>query len=867
MPDSEFSLLPTNVRPLRYRITLWPDLDSFTFRGQEQVDIEVTEPTSRIVLNAVELGVQSASRIQADGGVTTADSINLDESAETLTLEFASPLPKGQATLELQFTGTLNDRLQGFYRSRYTPPGGPERFLATTQFESTDARRAFPCWDEPALKATFQVTLVIPDHLTAICNTPVGSEQVDAPGHKRVTFMETPVMSTYLLAFLVGEFESVEATAPGGTLVRVWTTPGKAEQGRFALETAVRLLGYFNDYFGIPYPLPKLDHIAAPDFAAGAMENWGAITYRETALLVDPQNSAAGTRQRVAEVVAHEMAHMWFGDLVTMEWWNDLWLNESFASWMGTKAVDHLFPEWEMWTQFIIEDLVPGLSLDGLRNSHPIEQPVRDPAEVSQLFDAISYSKGASILRMLEQFLGEETFRAGLHSYLDAHKYGNARGADLWTALQEASGQPVTSLMESWTLQMGYPVLETAVEREGEQLRLHLSQQRFLYDADAAQSPDPALWQVPVSVTGEGASSADRLLLDQRESSLLLESARPAVDDSAWVKVNAAQTGFYRVNYQPREWDRFIPAIESHDMPAADRLGLENDAYALARAGLLPATQFLTLAQAYKNETEYSLWSDLAGNLRQLGNLLTAEPFLPQFHALVRELLTPVVQRVGWDAGAGEGHLQSLLRSTVLGGLGFFGDIDTLTEAQRRFTAALDQPSSLAPDLRAVVYALSAQVGDAPTHQRLRDMANQTTLQEERVRLHMAMGRFQQPELLRSTLELALSEEIRSQDTISLISAVAGNRIGKALAWQFLKDNWPEFDRRYGSGGFGIMRLVSITGAFTTTQEQEDVRSFFEAHPVPAATRTIQQSLERIGLNVRWLDRNRADLAAWFGSQ
>ena len=864
MPGSEFSLLPPNVLPLKYRLTFWPDLETFTFRGEEQVEVEVTEPTSRLVLNAVELEVQSARILQHDGSTVAAQQISLDQQTETLILDFERPLPAGQATVELQFTGILNDRLQGFYRSRYTAPDGGERLLATTQFESTDARRAFPCWDEPALKATFQVTLVFPSNLTAICNTPVESQREESPGVTRVTFAETPVMSTYLLAFMVGEFESIEAQAPGGTLVRIWTTPGKREQGRFALETAVRLLDFFNDYFGIPYPLPKLDHIAAPDFAAGAMENWGAITYRETALLVDPDNSAAGTRQRVAEVVAHEMAHMWFGDLVTMEWWNDLWLNESFASWMGTKAVDHLFPEWQMWTQFIIDDLSAGLSLDGLRSSHPIEQEVRDPAEVSQLFDAISYSKGASILRMLEQFLGEETFRRGLRDYLSAHQYANARGADLWGALQQASGQPVVALMESWTQQMGYPVLQTEVRRQGGQVSLQLTQQRFLYDAEAGQAPDQSLWRIPVSVSGAGASATDHLLLEQRDGELSLEQARPSEGDGAWVKVNAAQTGFYRVNYQPQEWERFIPAIRALQLPPGDRLGLENDAYALARAGLIPATQFLSLAQAYENENEYALWSDLVGNLRQMDGFLGAEPVLPQFRSLARDLLRPVVQRVGWDARPGEGHLQALLRSTVLGGLGFFGDEATLTEARRRFAASVEEPASLVPDLRATVYALGAQAGDASTHETLRDLARKTTLQEERVRLHMAMGRFQQPELLQQTLELALSDEVRSQDTISLVSAVAANRVGKAHAWGFVKENWGEFERRYGSGGFGLMRLVSITGGFTTIEERDDVRAFFEDHPVPAATRTVQQSLERIGLNVRWLERNREELAAWF---
>ena len=393
MSKSSRVTLPTNVKPTRYRLTLEPDLEAFTFRGEEAVDIDVVEPSSEITLNSTDIDIVS-SRLTVDGdGVLIPKDIALDESQETATFVFESEIPTGSATLEITFTGELNDKLRGFYRSHYTDIDGREQYLATTQFEATDARRAFPCWDEPAVKAAFDVTLVVPAELVAVSNMPVVSEEVQPSGSRVVRFAETPMMSTYLLAFVVGDLESVEQRTDGGTLMRVWTTRGKREQSRFALETAVDLLDYFEDYFGIRYPLPKLDHIAIPDFAAGAMENWGAITYRETALLVDSDHSSAGTRQRVASIVSHEMAHMWFGDLVTMAWWNDLWLNESFASWMGDMAVDHLFPEWEMWTQFVMADTNSGLSLDGLKNSHPIEQEVNNPSEIGQLFDAISYSK------------------------------------------------------------------------------------------------------------------------------------------------------------------------------------------------------------------------------------------------------------------------------------------------------------------------------------------------------------------------------------------------------------------------------------------------------------------------------------------
>ena len=866
MTTPNFSLLPLDVRPLKYRLTLAPDLERFTFKGEETIDIEVSQPTTEIVLNAIDLHVQAAQVLLDDGTKLAAEQTLYDEAAETVTFRFGTRLPTGRIKLDLAFTGELNDRLHGFYRSINETAEGEKHVLAATQFEATDARRAFPCWDEPALKATFETTLVIPSRLTAVSNTPIAGEEAQGPGSKRVRFSETPPMSTYLVAFIVGDLESIEGSSSGGTLIRVWTTPGKSEQGRFALDVALRLLDYFNDYFGIPYPLEKLDHLAIPDFAAGAMENWGAITYRETALLFDPANSAPTTRQRIADVVAHEMAHMWFGDLVTMAWWNDLWLNESFASWMGTKAVDHLFPEWDVWTQFVISNLNAGLGLDGLQHSHPIEAEVRNPAEISQLFDAISYSKGSAILRMLEEFLGQERFRKGLHRYLSGHTYGNARTGDLWEAMEEESKQPVTRMMDSWIGQTGFPVLRAEIQRESGRVRVQVAQQRFLYHGPDPSEPsqDPTTWHVPVSVAGQGAKQSDTLLLEGREGAVELQKALPR-QSGGWVKINPRQTGFYRVQYTEEEWTRLMPAVESQELEAADRVGLQGDTNALARAGLIPATRFLDLAGSYRNEREFAVWADFGANLRQFDALLNREPYHSGLQAFARELLGPVALQVGWDPQPGEGHLETLLRSTVLGHLGAFGDAETLREAQARFHGYLEEPSSLVPDLRGVVYGLVAQAGDAATHDTLRRLAREATLQEEKMRLLTALARFEERALLERTLQMSLSEEVRTQDTVMLVGAVAGNiHEGVELAWEYVKSNWGEFHRRYGSGGFALMRLVGITGNFTTSEARKDVEGFFQANPASGASRAIQQALERIDLNVRWLERNREDLARWF---
>ena len=861
MTDNERELLPSTVRPIRHDLTLAPDLSTFTFEGKQTIDVEVLTSTSTIVMHSAEIEVGSTSLTLDDGTTLTPESIDYDTDLETVTLSFAEELQAGPARLSMSFTGELNDRLRGFYRSRYLDDAGNERHLATTQFEATDARRAFPCWDEPSWKAAFKTTLVVPSELVALSNMHVESESAQADGRKAVSFAETPVMSTYILAFVVGDLRSIEEQAPDGTLMRIWSTPGKEEHGRFALETSIRLLAYFNEYFGIPYPLQKMDHLAIPDFAAGAMENWGAITYRESALLVDPENSSSGTRQIVASIIAHEMAHMWFGDLVTMAWWNDLWLNESFASWMGDKAVNDLFPEWQMWTQFLSADTNRALSLDGLTNSHPIEQEVANPAQIQQMFDDISYSKGASIIRMLEGFLGSDAFREGLRAYLREHEYGNAETRDLWKSLAEASGQPVSSMMDTWTAQMGYPVLDVTADRSDDGVSVHLSQKRFVYESIlGGGDDDDSAWSVPVGAIADGADEPAFALMDGREATVRLSaSARPA-----WVKINPEQTGFYRVNYQDDDLTALIGPIERGELSPSDRLGIQNDAYALARAGLAPVTRFLSIAPAYRNEDTAPVASDLAVNLAGLDSILSEEPYHAKFQAYARDIFAPIGRRMGWEPHDGEGHLDALLRSTVLEALGRYEDSDTLTEAAAKLQRYVTDSSSVPPDLRRAVYSLAAKQGDGTTWETMWGLYKDSPLQEEKVRLLMGLTQFKSRELLSQTLDRALSEDVRTQDAPYPILGTGMNAYGRDLAWDYLKENWEEIDRRYGEGGFMIMRLVSFTSGFTSEEKRQDVEKFFADHPAPAAERSIRQALERISLNIAWLDRNRSELAARF---
>ncbi len=859
--------LPSTVRPEHYRVTLAPDLEAFTFAGSESIDITVEEAVTEIVLNAAELDVSSA-RVETADGELPAERIAYDEENERLTLGFPGRVPAGAATLHIEFTGVLNDQLRGFYRSVYTAADGSERRLATTQFEATDARRALPCWDEPSVKASFEITLVAPSELEAISNMPIAAVEPVEGGRKAVRFETTPRMSTYLLAFVVGDMARVEATAADGTLVRVWATRGKERLGRFALESSVNALAYMNDYFGVAYPLPKMDHIAVPDFAAGAMENWGAITYRETALLYDPEESAAQAKQRILEVVAHEMAHMWFGDLVTMEWWDDLWLNESFASWMGDKTVDHLYPEWRMWTQFVSHDTNAALGLDGLRNSHPIEANVDDPAEIRELFDAISYSKGGSVLRMLEDYVGAETFRRGLRDYLTEHAYGNARGAHLWESINQRAaadgaglGAPVTELMEAWITQVGYPVVQAQVDRSTPDAPIAVSQSRFLYDYLLDPARDPALWPTPISVQQAGGGEVAKSVLSSAEGLL---DVRPA---AGWVKLNAGQTGFYRVAYDEAEWLRLGEAIAAQELPPVDRLGLQNDAYALVKSGRLPATVFLSLAESFVGETDAIVWGDLAANLKGLENLLAGTAELADYRRFARSLFSRIAAETGWDEQPGDGHLEALRRSTVIGQFGAYGDEGTLAEALRRFTAYASDGAPLRPDIRGVVFGLSAQQSERAVYDELWRLHRAAELHEEKVRILGALTRVRDSALMRDLLERSMGGEVRSQDTPLVIVQAAGNTEGRDLAWEFLKEQWDELDRRYGKGGFAIMRLVSIGAGFASAEREAEVREFFEAHPAPSAARTVQQTLESIRLNTRWTERNLSAVDEWLASR
>jgi puromycin-sensitive aminopeptidase len=857
----EFERLPGDVIPRKYRLSYDSiDLVGFKFHGTVEIDVEVVNETSEVKMNALELWLMAASFAQDGGDKVEAKSVEIHFEKQEATLKFGTPLKPGPATIEVEFTGELNDKLAGFYRSTYTLDG-KKRVMATTQFEATDARRAFPCWDEPACKATFEVCLTIPADRIAISNMPcIHTNTIERNGEKMKVcrYAETPIMSTYLLAMVVGEFDQVSEYTKEGVLTTVYTPVGKSEQGRFALKVACEALSFFQSYFGVEYPLRKSDLLAIPDFAAGAMENWGCVTYREAALLIDEKNSSAAMKQRVAMVVCHELAHQWFGNLVTMEWWTHLWLNEGFATFMQYVAVDHIFPEWDVWTEFCTSVQSSAMRLDALSSSHPIEVEVGHPDEVDEIFDAISYQKGASLIRMVDTFVGRENMKRGLKVYLTRHAYSNALTEDLWAAIGEVSGKDVASLMAGWTSQMGYPVLHL----DGS----NASQTRFLAlkpseGSDEAKEEASKKWSVPlIGTTFDGVKAAGSL-------DLVMTGATQDLGCSGTFKLNMNQAGFYRVRYTEAQWDALKPVIGS--LGARDRIGLISDAFALAKAGDMKVSQAMSLAMEYKEDDDYAVWQEISSNVAGLSSLYASQSWFPAFQTWVRTLYTSIAAKLGWDAVEGEKHTQTLFRSTVFNMLGSVGaDPIVAAEAQRRFAAFIVAPESsdLAPDLRQLCYKLSIDNEDVAeatkAFNQVEALMLSTELSEEKRRCMGALGRSRHAALIDRALNMALDKtKVRSQDMYVPFSSVGSNRHGRDRAWAFFQAELPNIKKL---GGLMLMGYIVtfVTSGFASNESAEEVQGFFDANPLPSAARKIQQSLEGIRCKAERVAREAVDVEA-----
>ena len=823
------------VTPVNYALEFEPDFEKFKFRGREQVLLKISKATRQIILNAAELEIKEC--FLTSNGKRLRGRVRLDEKKEEMVISLPEKI-SGRAVLEVDFVGTLNDKLVGFYRSRYEY-NGKERHLATTQFEAADARRAFPCWDEPEAKATFDVSLLVDGNLTAVSNMPAISKK--RVGKKTLyKFERTPVMSTYLLYLGVGEFEFLQGKL-GKTLVRIITTKGKKEQGKMALVFTKQFLSYFQKYFKIPYPLPKLDMIAIPDFASGAMENWGAITFRETVLLYDPKTSSTDTLQHIAEVVAHELAHQWFGNLVTMKWWNDLWLNESFATFMATKAVDKVYPNWDFWDQFLISEMTGGMSLDSLKSSHPINVDVKSPAEVRQIFDEISYNKGGSVLLMLENYIGAENFRRGLYSYLKKHEYANATTEDLWNSLGAASRKPVRKMMDTWVRQVGYPVVEAT--SDGKSIRL--SQKRFLLESAGVSTR--GMWMIPVSVRME----------DTVETRMMTGSVA-IPQKGGWFKVNDGQKGFYRVKYDPDSFEALGTLVAEKRLSNLDRWSIHNDLTALVLSGQYGLKHYLDFVKHYEDEDDYVVLSDIVGFLNFLYVEFVGEEFWAEIKEFNQWFMSVVFQRIGWDPAKGERATYALLRGMLISSLGRLEEREVVDEAYSRFSA-LQRKRPVNPDLRSAVYSTIAWNGDSRTYQTLVGMYRRAPTQEEKVKLLGSLANFKDRRLLEKTLSFTLSRDVRTQNLFVPVARMVANPYGKDLVWPWIRRNWKTLVTKFGVGNPLLNRIVGSVSVMADIEKEREVRRFFAKHHVPGIEMKLAQSLERIRIHARFLENVRKE--------
>jgi puromycin-sensitive aminopeptidase len=823
--------LPRTVVPSHYDLRLEPDIAAGTFSGHVIITATVHKPVHEIILNTAELDLLEAT-VEA-GGSRQAAVITADEHAERARLAFESALCVGPVRTHILFRGVLNDRLRGFYRSRYKDDAGNWHPLAATQFEATDARRAFPCWDEPGFKAVFATTLVLDPRWQALSNTCVEEERFE-DGKKVVRFADTIPMSTYLVAFIVGDFEASEPIMVGNTPLRIWCVPGKKNFAAFGQAIAAFSLEYFERYYGRPYPGDKLDLIAIPDFASGAMENLGAITFRETALLVDEAAATHAEKERVADVVAHENAHMWFGDLVTMEWWNGLWLNEAFATFMEMLAVDAWKPQWRRWTTFGVSRSA-ALAVDGLHSTRPIEFPVEAPKDADAMFDVLTYEKGASVLRMLEQYIGPEVFRAGVRAYLDRHAFGTTQTADLWNALAAASGLPIPEVMDGWVFRPGYPVLSASVEEPG---LLVMRQERFRYlPAETSGEPEQ-VWQVPVQI--RVGSEVRRLLLREPEGRL------PLPGQAGPVLVNEGGHGFYRVRYAPDLLSRLLDALPT--LQPIDRFNLVNDSWAAVQAGLTPLTEYLDLTKRFQGERDRNVWSVLLGSFASLRRITAAADRLA-LAALVRDRLGPLVAELAWEPRRGEDELTRQLRGDVLRALGTLGDdSDVQARAAGVFAESLAGSAVVDADVQAAVIGILAHVGgEARYHDFVGRFRAAGSPQEEQ-RYLMALALFREPELIEQTLASTLNGEVRTQDAPYLLRSLLFSVDARGRAWAFLQANWDRIER--GFPIVGVRRMCEGVIGLATPAWEEEVRAFFLGRKIDLGGKTLEQYLEQLHVAV-----------------
>lgn len=855
-------------KPTHYDLDLKIDPTKKHFSGSVTITgVKLGRPSQRLTFHQKDLKVTGATIVKHDkkGDVeVNVDRINRHNSFDEVRLHTTEQLYPGSYTVTLKFSGVITRPMNGVYPCFYTQDG-EDKELYATQFESHHAREVFPCIDEPEAKATFTLSLTAPKGETVISNTPVHKESTK--GNWTATLFEkTPHMSTYLLAFVFGELGHLEAKTKTGTVVRTYATRDNVAFTEFALEVGVKCLEFYEDYFGIPYPLAKCDMLALPDFASGAMENWGCITYREHALLMDPKNSTLSTKQYVAMVVAHELAHQWFGNLVTMRWWTDLWLNEGFASWIEYLAVDHLFPDWNMWTQFIVDEQQQALKLDALEHTHAVEVAVNHPDEIRTIFDAISYSKGSSVIHMLHQYLGPDDFRDGLRAYLTKHQYANTDTIDLWTSLEEVSGKPVRSFMRAWTETPGFPLVSVDVKADS----VAVTQERFFTNPDHKPLPDQT-WPIPLLAN-----------VDTPEPTVINSTSKLAITAPNDFKLNVGQNGFYRTVYDARHLAKLGTLIDQNKLESVDRLCLLNDLFEAAKSNKADTATALKFLQHFKNETDYPVWDSIATVIGNLRLVMDDEALREDMKPYIRTLIADQLKRLGWDAPAKEPHFDKLLRPIILG-LAASADEPSVVEhclklfhriehtedvsPQLRESASrsrMKRGIDIDPDLRGVVFGTVARLGKEEDFNKLVRMHNESTLTEEKTTLAAAITGFEQPELYEKALNMITSKEVRLQDVTYWIVYSFMNRHARRATWEWMKKHWGWLDKNLGSDLSFYRMPVYAARVFSDASFADEYKAFFEPHMSPAHERTYNQGLEMIAWQAAWKKRGLAPAKAFF---